>query len=334
MALTVKAAFEEFRKDTIDLDSDETETARKSRDFLLEQIFKLPEENAGFPWLTDRRLFFGSFARKTKIQPLDDIDLMIVMHGGGGYEQQVPWDRYQCRVDPGSMESPVRYLTDDDGCISSNRVLFKFRDVLADVPHYEKAELHKSGEAVTLKLRSYLWNFDIVPTFGVTDGQNPCVYFLIPDGKGNWKRTDPRRDDERVTKVNQKHDGLVLPIIRMLKYWNRRSQCPTMMSYWLETIALSVFEESEPVQLLQLGILSFFVSAMSKVQGSCPDPKGLGPDLDKEVDAETRQKIVAALEKAAQSSLSGLKYELEEKDHKLAISEWRKVFRVAFPPYA
>jgi len=332
VALTVKAAFDQFRKEVVDLDADEVDKARSSRDFLLDQIFGLPDKIADFPWLTNRRLFFGSFARRTKIQPLDDIDLMIVMHGGGGYERQFPWERFQCRVDPGTMETPVRHLTDDQGYINSNRVLFKLRDALSDLPHYEKAELHKRGEAVTLKLGSYPWNFDIVPTFGVTDGQDPLVYFLIPDGKGHWKRTDPRRDDEYVTRVNQRHNGLALPIIRLLKYWNCRSQSPAMMSYWLETVVLNIFEEIEPVQFIQVGLYNFFARAISRVSQSCADPKGLGPDLDEDVDEDTRRKIVAALKRAAQIALSALQYEIQE-NHKLAISEWGKVFRQAFPTY-
>lgn len=332
MAYTVNAAFKEFRKEMVDLDSDEEDTARSSRDFLFEQIFKLPDEDSTFPWLTDRRIFFGSFARRTKIQPLDDIDIMVVMHGGGGFEVDHPWEPYRCKVAPGTMESPVKNLTDDEGFINSNRVLLKFRDSLNNIPHYEKAELHKRGEAVTLKLRSYPWNFDIVPTFGVKDEYNPLKYFVIPDGERHWKRTDPRRDDKRVTQINQKHNGLVLPTIRLIKYWNRKTQFPTMMSYWLETIALNLFEELESIQLLQLGIWQFFVKAPQYVRNRCPDSKNLGPDLDEDVDMETKLKIARRMMQAAEISLKALEYELKN-DHKNAILCWQKIFGIEFPDY-
>lgn len=333
MALTVSAAFEKFRKDFVDLDPDEVDTARNSRDFLVEQIYKLPDDDTNFPWLTGQRVLFGSFARRTKIRPLDDIDIMVVMHGGGGTERQSLFVEFESQIHPGTMGSPVRLLCDDAGYINSNRVLFKFRDALSKIPQYEGADLHKRHEAVTLKLKSYPWNFDIVPTFGVTNGYTPLTYYVIPDGKGHWKRTDPRKDDERVNDVNQKHDGLALPTIRLLKYWNDRNQSPTMMSYWLESIALSIFEEINSIKVIRIGLFHFFTYAIRKVQARCPDPKGLGPNLDEDVDTESRQKIVDALARAAKISLAALKYEVEDEDHHNAITEWRKIFGPSFPTY-
>lgn len=55
MAYTVNAAFKEFRKEVVDLDSDEEDKARSSRDFLLEQLFKLPDKDPAFPWLIKLR---------------------------------------------------------------------------------------------------------------------------------------------------------------------------------------------------------------------------------------------------------------------------------------
>jgi hypothetical protein len=331
MARTVGAAFDDFRANYVDLDPEEVKTARRSRDFLVEQIYKIPDDDPTFPWLTKERILFGSFARRTKICPLDDIDIMIQMHGGGGYEVQDNWERYLFKVNPATMPSPVRYLVDDTGYINSNRVLLKFRNALADMPFYEKAEINKRGEAVTLTLRSYPWTFDIVPTFGVTDQITPVVYYLIPNGSGQWKRTDPRRDDRRLTAVNQKHDELAIPTIRMLKYWNRRSQIPTMMSYWLETIALSVFEElSESMKIDRLGLCWFFIHGECKVAQPCPDPKGLGPDLDADVDLKTKAKLVQGFRRAAEISVCALDYELNKQDHAQAIIEWQKLFGPEF----
>ena len=332
MAITVTAAFEKFRQEFVDLDPGEVGTARKSRDFLIEQIYKLPDNDNSFPWLTGQRVLFGSFARRTKIRPLDDIDIMIVMHGGGGTEVQSLFDEFESKINPGTMGSPVRLLHDTADYINSNRVLYKFRGALSDIPQYEQAELHKNYEAVTLKLKSYPWNFDIVPTFGVTDGQSPLIYYVIPDGKGHWKRTDPRKDDARVVTANKKHDGLVIPTIRQLKYWNHYNQSPTMRSYWLESIALTVFEEIDPMKLIRIGLVYFFSHAINKVQEPCPDPKGLGPNLDADVDTESRQKIVDALKRAAENSLAAINYEAEE-DHRNAITEWRKIFGPSFPSY-
>ena len=46
----------------------------------------------------------------------------------------------------------------------------------------------------------------------------------------------------RVTRVNQSHEGRVLTVIRLLKYWNKRSTMPSIGSYLLENILLDYYE--------------------------------------------------------------------------------------------
>lgn len=83
MAQTVNAAFAQFLTEKVNLAPDRTETARGSRDWLYEQIASF-QNDATFPVLwSGYNINYGSFARKTKIRPLDDIDMMIGLHGQG-----------------------------------------------------------------------------------------------------------------------------------------------------------------------------------------------------------------------------------------------------------
>ena len=50
--------------------------------------------------------------------------------------------------------------------------------------------------------------------------------YLIPDGNGNWKKTDPRIDAANVTNLNQQHNGNILKVIRLAKYWQKDLRCP------------------------------------------------------------------------------------------------------------
>src|SRR5690554_7464577 len=83
MATTVNNAFKEFMRDKVNLDTDKTKTARKSRDNLIENIHSLGDDEDFFNLYNDIDIAFGSFARKTKIRPLDDIDIMIGIRGDG-----------------------------------------------------------------------------------------------------------------------------------------------------------------------------------------------------------------------------------------------------------
>ncbi len=87
MAYTVWGAFDKFRK-IVDLDATVTQQARTSRNYLFDQIKSLAQNNSDFPKLSGGYLAFGSFARKTKICPLDDIDILILLNGRGTTSQQ------------------------------------------------------------------------------------------------------------------------------------------------------------------------------------------------------------------------------------------------------
>ena len=66
------------------------------------------------------------------------------------------------------------------------------KNELAKIYDYEKADIHKNKEAVTLKLNSYRWNFDIVPCFLQCQSMHSRKYYLIPDVESYWNKSDTR----------------------------------------------------------------------------------------------------------------------------------------------
>lgn len=85
MATTVNNAFEEFMRDSVNLIPEKTSMARRSRDNLINNINGFSEEDDFFSIYSNKNLKYGSFARKTKIRELDDIDLMICLSAEGGF---------------------------------------------------------------------------------------------------------------------------------------------------------------------------------------------------------------------------------------------------------
>lgn len=83
MSLTMGGAFSTFRTGAVDLDPTWTSTAGGSRDYLFSQLRSRATADATFPRLTGDYINFGSFARRTKIRPLDDIDMMPILDGTG-----------------------------------------------------------------------------------------------------------------------------------------------------------------------------------------------------------------------------------------------------------
>lgn len=86
-------------------------------------------------------------------------------------------------INGSDSDSENGLMTDNTNYLNSTKVINRFITKLSDLQDYSKAEMHKNHEAATLQLKSYTWNFDIVPCF-YTDTD----FYLIPDGSGNWKR--------------------------------------------------------------------------------------------------------------------------------------------------
>ena len=112
-------------------------------------------------------------------------------------------------------------LLGTDGFLSSKKVANKIKSNISKVSQYRNAEIRSNQEAVILNLSSYHWSFDIIPAFITSEETDGRSYYLIPDGNGHWKKTDPRIDKERTTNVNKDRDLNVLEFIRMIKYWNK-----------------------------------------------------------------------------------------------------------------
>ena len=205
---------------------------------------------------------------------------------------------------------------------------------LKEVPQYDNAGIKVNGVAATLELKSYDWNFDITPGFFTVPEWDGRTYYLIPDGGGHWMKTDPRKDRDRVTTINQRHLGRVLDIIRLMKFWNHRPTMPSVPSYAFEAMVLEYYDAklttaSEWVDMEVSGVLSHIASA---VHSPIQDPKGIQGDLNT-LDVGSRIKV--ALRATLDASKASEARQLErQEDHKAAIKKWGEVFGPSFPSYS
>ena len=236
---SINTCFKEFLANTVNLTQNDYENGRSSRNWLFNQISKFPERNADFPTLAPAYNFtFGSFGRKTKIRPLDDIDIMVGLNGFNG--KYTTYSDY-IKIDTDKMpDAKLRSFDDGNNNINSRKILEIFKKELKNIPQYESAEIKRNHEAVTLQLKSGL-NFDIVPCFHTTKEIDEREYYLIPDGDSTWKKTDPKIMQDKLSIVNQNNNGNVLNQVRLVKYWNKRQTMPSISSYLLETLVMNYY---------------------------------------------------------------------------------------------
>lgn len=328
MANSVNTAFNEFNRDVVNLLKDRTDRARSSRTWLFSQLNGLEsKDDLNFPYRYEsKHINFGSFDRRTKIRELDDVDLMFCLTANGATYTKHSEILYQINTPNAGYR--LKNLSDND-LLNSRRVVNKVKLSLGQVPQYSSAKLHSRGEAATLSLTSYEWVFDIVPCFYTDTG-----VYLIPNGQGNWKPTDPRIDQARVTEANQNKGGRLLQLIRTLKYWNRRNSTHTIGSYMFENLVINYSNnKTELSQWIDLDIRDFFSYLSTAIWTSVSDPKGLQGDLNTFSDFE-KFSISQKADWAYQKAEVAINAELKENDNRKSINKWREIFGDDFPQYS
>ena len=327
MALTVTSAFKQMCDNHINLNADQVNKARNSRDWLFANLNILSDRQLIPKVYAEKNIKFGSFARNTKIQPLNDIDLMLCLSGYDGHYEIVR-ENEEYTV---NFENPPKQFRSlcEDGILNSRKVVENIKLQLASLAGYVRADVHRNQEAVTLQLLSYPWNFDIVPCFFTTTG-----FYLIPAGNGNWKNTDPRIDNNRTSSINAQKDGKVLQWIRIMKYWKSLYGNPwkPLSSYVFEQMLLDVAEIMDFGQCISRLIYIAFTQLSYSIAKPVYDPKGIQGDMNN-IALTNRLEMITYIKEhetiAFQTTLDEIYYKNQEK----AIEGWKQIFGQAFPDY-
>ncbi|ALS99772.1 hypothetical protein [Lacimicrobium alkaliphilum] len=329
MPTSVLAAFNSFQKDTVNLNPDRTKNARSSRDWLASKINAFTDF---LPLYNDKHIYFGSFARRTKIRPLDDIDIMICLMGYGCTYDEDAFGRITINV-PDSCDVYKNYRHAASNTLNSIRIVNEFVRKLSSIDQYKSAIIKRNQEAAVLNLKSYDWAFDIVPCFFTSEDSLSRTFYIIPDGNGHWKKTDPRKDRDRVKKINTTCSGNMLNVLRLVKYWQRRPTMPSMGSYLLECMVLNHFENKGTCSQYQdMELAGVFDDIATHIYSNVPDPKGIQTNLNDKLAFEDRIKI--SIKATADAVLAREARALEnDGDHRASINKWRQVFGDDFPEY-
>jgi hypothetical protein len=217
--------------------------ASSSQGALREFLRKENSRDPSFPVLLqtqDRDFLGGSFARHTKIWPLDDIDIFFPLDGF-----DLVYFRNQERtsttlVSDGKIsKNPLlgsRWMT--GSYISSSKLQQGFSDVLKR--GYPTTEIEAADEAISIQTtigaseNNEGLNFDAVPCVLVKPNDGSTVFYLIPDGNGGWTQTNPRIDERLGADLQSYHNEAYRPAVKILKYWAKNKMQDKFGSYYTE----------------------------------------------------------------------------------------------------
>ncbi|OGM30083.1 hypothetical protein A2801_03160 [Candidatus Woesebacteria bacterium RIFCSPHIGHO2_01_FULL_41_10] len=248
---------------------------------------------------SERSKVIGSWDRNTLIRYLSegDVDIMIILHYGDNKD----WD------------TPA-------GTISA---LDTFKKVLDDA--YSNTVKRRDVNCITMQLSEF--RLDIVPAFKLDTGR-----YKIPDSiKQRWIETDPFSFAKLITDVNKTMGNSFVPLIKMVKGWNREVGSP-IKSFHLECILYNRYKTYEKGYSYDSMLKYFFQDLASYLNIPCYDPI-TGERVDSYLDnSTTPTKREIAINKASMAAKKSLEaYNDQEKYPTLAHNAWKELLGEFFP---
>lgn len=170
----------------------------------------------------------GSYQRNTAIAPLEDVDIIFL-------------------IDPSKWKTTVfSTRPSPEHLISSFANVIRYR--------YPDSTIIRQRRSVCLSLNHI--SLDIVPAVSL-DSSGTIIE--IPDrNQDTWIRSSPKTHADYATRVNQRNNGRLKPIAKLLKFWN--SQLPStarLKSFAIETMATKLLEKYS-ANSIQHGLLLYY----------------------------------------------------------------------------
>lgn len=186
-------------------------------------------------------------------------------------------------------------------------------------------DISRNGQAVTIQFTDFA--VDVVPAFNRQGGG-----YLIPNSiTQSWLSTDPKQHVQIWSAANQTHAGDFVPLIKMLKAWNR-STSSFLRSFHLETMGLQILN-NVTISDFPSGARYVFDKGREYVTKKNPDPAGYGDDVGAYLNTEDKVKdAVSRFETAYTRAIKA--EDLARRGHVSdAVNMWRMVFGDYFPAY-
>lgn len=295
MATTVKESFRQYAQNLNITDKQETKVSN-CKNNVTEAIRKQLSLH------DDGGRVIGSWDRDTMIRYLSegDVDLMVVLHYGENKE----WK--------------------NSG--GTDKALDKFKSILES--KYPDTTIRKDRNCVCMQLADF--TLDVVPAFKYDSGN-----YYIPDTyRGVWVDTNPIEYAKKITAVNKKMDAHFVPLIKMVKGWNRERGWP-IRSFHLETMLYEHYKTYDQAYSYSSTLKVFFNALPGYLGSPCYDPitsDRLDGYLDNGTNPTKRQEAIEKANRAAKKSQEAMEYEEAGKEQK-AIEIWESLLGEFFPAY-
>jgi predicted nucleotidyltransferase len=249
-----------------------------------------------------RDFLTGSYARHTKTKPLKDVDIFFCLGEKDGHWRNKP---------------PQKILTAFEECLAA-----KYGGDNVD-PGRRCVTVEFDKHNPTVDEEGKVLSNDAVPAYELSD----C--YEIPDRDlGKWIKTNPDTHKQEATAKNNLLGRKWVPLVKMLKRWNRSAGKPITPSFLIEVMALELV--NPPFTNYSSEIRRFFASALEGIAKDWPDPAGFGPPVSDQMTPQKQQEAFSALRTAEVKAVRAVRLEQQGKIRE-ALALWHEVMGKYFP---
>ena len=293
--LSTKDAFNKFRQ-RLELSETEQKDAARRHTELREWI------RSGFDIKAD--FLSGSYRRHTKTKPLKDVDVLLVL---GDKER---WRRDKPPI--GTLQALEAHLRKK--YTGNDQVEIGRRSVTVE---FEKNWYPEDHDGKVLSI-------DAVPAYELSGG----VYEIPDKITGTWIKTNPETHREQVTAKNKELDGCWVPLVKMVRGWNRANDRPIKPSFLVEVMAEDLVVP--PFSTYPDEVRNFFAAAEANIDRAWPDPAKLGPPVSDQMTPDLIAKAKTALQEAQRKATLAFRAEATGRQGD-ALRIWREILGDYFP---
>ena len=231
----------------------------------------------------------GSYSRNTAIRPPKDVDFFIVLN-----------DKKYGDLKPSEL---------------LNLLEKTLKEILPDITIFQQTH------SVTIEYDEE-FSIDVIPAFEI----NSELYKIphVSENSDTWLKSNPKIHGEKLTEANDTTNGLLVPLVKLLKAW-KRDKCSYVKSFHLELLAIEIINNFD-LESYANGINLFFDNANNYLEDSCiVDPANSDNFVDDYLADDERKilKYLISTEMAIAQNAVSL-----ENSGKMdeAIKEWDKIF--------
>lgn len=215
-----------------------------------------------------RTILSGSYKRGVAVSPLDDVDLFV-------------W-------------FPISFANVSDFSELKNKsipseIITKLKDKIDEV-HINYDDIREQNHSVGLFYNKLGFHVDVIPAFAKTDPTDDEDFnhlFWIPEAKSEkWRENHPKRNEMRMKIANERANGELHGIVRLLKFWMKQGNSDTFKSFHLELLGCYL-AKTKP-EIFKYGIFQSFLSVVKEIEILMINKT----DISKKIDFEKKFSII------------------------------------------